>query len=72
MQDCLFGELSWSDSPDPTGISGAWRRDLDPLPCGSLKEIFAGHGPGPAGGCVFSPAGSALLPFALEETEHQH
>lgn len=47
---------------NPIGISGAWRRDLDPLPCGSLKGVFAGHGAGPAGDRVFSrwpgPAGS--------------
>lgn len=59
---------------NPLGISGAWRRDLDPLACGSLKGVFAGHCAGPAGDCVFSwchsPAGSALLPFGLEEAEH--
>lgn len=35
-------------------------------PCGSLKNVFAGHGAGPAGDFVsswcHSPAGSALLP----------
>lgn len=61
---------------NPVGISGAWRRDLDLLPSGSLKGAFAGHSAGPAGDRVFSqsrsPARSALLPLCPEETEHRH
>lgn len=74
---CLESFRSSGQVPqNPIGISGAWRRDPAPLPCGSLKGVFAGHGAGPAGDRVLSwwhsPAGSALLPFCLEETERQH